>query len=634
MKDINIIIGGPQGSGLETVMRLIARLSARLGYHFMADREYYSNIRGRHSYIHMRISVKPVKALSYPVDVLAFMDAESLFHHFRDIRKEGYLIFNTRLNKVELNAIKSIRRYTLERLKRELRNVGISSESVQDIIEWLKNNLKVNIIGLDYDDLIRKVSSKGIPYPQASRLASTIVASSVAFLIGFDVNEMKECIYEVFKGRPSAIKANTLMIDEVINYLREVLGKPLLTLDKPEIIYDEVLVVTGNEAVAMGKVVGGLRYQSYYPITPAADESFYMEDKEVLEVNGKVLGSVLVIQTEDEISAVASAIGAALAGARAATTTSGPGFSLMVESLGWAGIAETPVVITYYQRGGPSTGMPTRSSQSDLLFSLFASHGEFPRIVIASGDHEEAFKDAVIALNLAEKYQVPVIHLLDKFIANSVASIPIPRIEELTIERGYIVREGDEPFKRFNLNYVISPRVFLGQGPITYYTGNEHDEYGQISEDPELRTKIYEKRMRKLEIMDQEIPEEERAILYGDSSGDLLIIGWGSVKGPAIEALEILSRSNIPASYLHVKYFMPFPTRRVVRIAKDFRKLVFVEHSYVVQIGMVTRMFTGIEPKHMIAKITGRPIYTNELVEALIQIHNKGVKRVVLTYGA
>jgi len=135
MKDINIIIGGPQGSGLETVMRLIARLSARLGYHFMADREYYSNIRGRHSYIHMRISVKPVKALSYPVDVLAFMDAESLFHHFRDIRKEGYLIFNTRLNKVELNAIKSIRRYTLERLKRELRNVGISSESVQDIIE-------------------------------------------------------------------------------------------------------------------------------------------------------------------------------------------------------------------------------------------------------------------------------------------------------------------------------------------------------------------------------------------------------------------------------------------------------------------------------------------------------------------
>jgi len=634
MKDIHIIIGGPQGSGLETVMRLIARLSARLGYHFIADREYYSNIRGRHSYIHMRISIKPVKALSYPIDVLAFIDAESLFHHFRDIRKEGYLIFNTRLSKVKLNAIKSIRKYTLERLKRELRNVGISGESVQDVIEWLKNNLKVNIIGLDYDDLIRKVSSKGIPYPQASRLVSTIVASSVAFLIGFDANEMKECIYEIFKGRPSAINANILMIDEVIKYLREFLGKPLLTLDKPETIYDEVLVVTGNEAVAMGKVVGGLRYQSYYPITPAADESFYMEGKEVLEVNGKVLGSVLVIQTEDEISAIASAIGAALAGARAATTTSGPGFSLMVESLGWAGIAETPVVITYYQRGGPSTGMPTRGSQSDLLFTLFASHGEFPRVVIASGDHEEAFKDAVTALNLAEKYQVPVIHLLDKFIANSVASIPIPRIEELTIERGYIVREGDEPFKRFNLNHVISPRVFLGQGPITYHTGNEHDEYGQISEDPELRTKIYEKRMRKLEIMNQEIPEEERAILYGDSSGDLLITGWGSVKGPAIEALEILSRSNISASYLHIKYFIPFPTRRVVGIARDFRKLVFVEHSYVVQVGMVTKMFTGIEPKHMIAKITGRPIYTNELVEALIQIHNKGVKKVVLTYGA
>jgi len=634
VRDIHIIIGGPQGSGLETVMRLIARLSARLGYHFIADREYYSNIRGRHSYIHMRISVKPVKALSYPVDILAFIDAESIFHHFRDIRKGGYLVFNTRLSNVELDTIKSIRKYTLERLKRELKSVGINGKSVQDVVEWLKINLKVNVIELDYDNLIRKVSSKGIPYPQASRLVSTIVASSVIFLMGFDVNEMKECIYEIFKGRPSVIKANILMIDEVINHLRGSLGKPLLTLDKPEIIYDEVLVVTGNEAVAMGKVVGGLRYQSYYPITPAADESFYMEGKEVLEINGKVLGSVLVIQTEDEISAIASAIGAALAGARAATTTSGPGFSLMVESLGWAGIAETPVVITYYQRGGPSTGMPTRGSQSDLLFSLFASHGEFPRIVIASGDHEETFKDAVTALNLAEKYQVPVIHLLDKFIANSVASMPIPRIEELTIERGYIVKEGDEPFRRFNLNYVISPRVPLGQGPITYYTGNEHDEYGQISEDPELRTRIYAKRMRKLELMEREIPEEERAILYGESSGDLLIIGWGSVKGPAIEASEILSNSGISTSYLHIRYFIPFPTKRVIEVTRNFKKLVFVEHSYIVQVGMVTRMYTGIEPKHMIAKITGRPIYTNELVEALIQIHNKGVKKVMLTYGA
>jgi len=201
------------------------------------------------------------------------------------------------------------------------------------------------------------------------------------------------------------------------------------------------------------------------------------------------------------------AIGAALAGVRSATATSGPGFSLMVEGLGWAGMNEVPVVITYYIRGGPSTGLPTRTGQSDLLFPMFAGHGEFPKIIIASGDHAEAFRDAVWALNLAERYQTPVIHLVEKTLANSYSTIPREelKLEELKADRGKIVYKADPTYRRFMLTSDgISTRAPLG-GALMYYTGDEHNEMGHISEDPENRLFMYEKRMKKLETADREI---------------------------------------------------------------------------------------------------------------------------------
>ena len=187
------------------------------------------------------------------------------------------------------------------------------------------------------------------------------------------------------------------------------------------------IFLTGNQAVAMGKVLGGCRVQTYYPITPAADESEYLEAHEILKAK-EGQEAIIVIQTEDEIAAINSASGACLTGARAATSTSGPGFSLMAEGIGWAGNNEVPVVITYYQRGGPSTGQPTRHSQQDLRFAMHAAHGEFARIILASGDIKECFYDAAEVFNLAEKYQVPVIHLLDKAMANCSANLPSVRV--------------------------------------------------------------------------------------------------------------------------------------------------------------------------------------------------------------
>ena len=633
VRDAYILLGGPQGGGLDTAMRVLSRFFASLGYSVLADREYYSNIRGKHSYVHMRVSVSKATSLTYPVDVAVAMDVESIFVHFRDVGKGGYFVYDLGTESSTIEDAKALEKYTASRIKSLLKELGLT-EYVGDVVKWLRSE-GVEVVGIKYSDLIEGLVKYGVPRNIASRALSTFAATATTYLLGLDPNEMISTIEDVFRGRASVIEVNKLMVKASANALRTKVPTVSKVLQKPETLEDELLVVTGNEIVAMGKLVGGIRFQSYYPITPAQDESFYMESKDVLKAGDKYLGSVLVFQTEDEIAAIASAVGAALAGARAATATSGPGFSLMVETLSWAGMNDVPVVITYYQRGGPSTGLPTRGAQSDLFFTMFAGHGEFPRVVIASGDHAEAFKDSIEALNIAEKYQVPVIHLLDKFIANTVVSMPVPKTEELRIERGkYYVGPGEGPFKRFSLDEEVPTRTFLGFSPITYYTGVEHDEYGRISEDPELRIRMYVRRMRKLEVIDREVPQEHRAVLYGDDEGDVLLIGWGFVKGVALDAIEELNSLGIKASYLHIKYFIPFPSKRVKDVIKRFRKYVFVEHDYLVQAGMAAKLFANIDVEYRIVKYTGRPIYTNELVDAVLKVVKEDVKEVVLRYGA
>ena len=462
---------------------------------------------------------------------------------------------------------------------------------------------------------------------------SSILVGAVAGLLGLDEESVRAGVERRFAGREVLVEQNTYLASMVASMVREMHGEPL-RLEESRGAPGEVMVVSGNDVVALGKVVGGLRFQAYYPITPAADESFLLERYE--RVGEKA--SLVVLQTEDEIAAIAAVIGAALTGARAATATSGPGFSLMVEALGWAGINEVPMVVTYYQRGGPSTGMPTRGSQSDLLFTLFASHGEFPRIVLASGDHLEAFRDAVEAFNLAEKYQPPVIHLLDKFLANSILTVEPPSLEGVRIDRGLLARDAGPGYRRFDKSRgPISPRAFVGQeGVVAWYTGDEHDELGHISEDPVNRRHMHEARMRKLEIAAQEIPEEgERAQLYGDG-GDFLLVGWGSVKGAALEALEELAREGLRGAYLHLRVFEPFPSGYVREILESYGqdRVIAVEANYLAQASRLVAMNTGFVVRRRIVKWTGRPVYVGELARAVVRIIEGGSEREVLEYGA
>lgn len=634
LDEVELIIGGPQGSGIETSMWILTLSLARKGYGVIAGREYFSNITGRHSYIHMKASSRELpRSLSYPVDLLTCMDTETLFTHFDDLSEKGFVIYDKSILGKNLREVYSMEDYTKQRISRKLRGLGLD-ENTQSIVRYLGEQREVSLIELDYAEILKKLTEKYTINPRyVSRYISTILAASIVTILDLDVSYVEYALRRRFGDRVDLLEQNLyvtkLTSERVIRY------RGRLKLREPVLKYDKLMTVTGNDIVAMGKMIGGVRYQSYYPITPAADESFLLEKYEVVETSSGEIGPIVVMQTEDEIAAITSAIGAALTGTRSSTATSGPGYDLMIEGIGWAGMNEVPVVVTYYQRGGPSTGQPTRGSQSDLFNAIFSGHGEFARIVLSSSDHVEAFYDAIYAFNMAEKYQVPVIHLLDKFLANTLVTTPIPDLEKISIERG-LISSGGVNYKRFDLEYTVSPRAFLGApNTVMWYTGDEHDEYGHISEDPELRAKMYSKRLGKIELIRKETPRDLKIRVYGGGR-DLVIVGWGSIKGVVLDVLKILKDRGIDASYIDVKLLHPFPSNELLEILRDIRedRIVTVEHSYLVSISNLITMNTGIVVKKQISKYTGRPMYLNEIVDAIDSILFKGLNRVEVYHGA
>jgi len=633
-EELNLLLGGAQGAGLESSAQILNKAFCYLGYGCFSDREYFSNIKGRHSYTHMRFSSKTLpSSLTYPVQVVCAMDAETVFTHFEDLEDGGFLVYDLSSSNAKYDSIPSMEPRLKERLRNRFSQLGLDG-SVSSTSRYLRGAKKVNVIGVDYPNVLMELGRhfKLIP-SQASRYLSSIMVGAVVGLTGLDMEAVDYSVKSRFGSRPELVEHNRFTIEYVAGFVKERYDVSYM-LQPSQLDYGELLVVSGNDAVAIGKIVGGLRYQSYYPITPAADESFTIESYQKMQADGGSLGSVVVMQTEDEISAIASAIGAAMAGVRSATATSGPGFSLMVEGLGFAGQNEVPVVITYYQRGAPSTGQPTRGGQGDLLSSLFASHGEFPRIVLSSGDHQEAFYDAIEAFNLAERYQTPVIHLLDKFLANCVSTMPPPDLSKVKIDRGK-VRYTVDGYRRFSVVDSISPRAYVGSDVVQWQAGDEHDEEGHVCEDPMNRVEQFDKRMGKLELADREIPAEKRAVYYGGEAAEFLLVGWGFTKGVGLDVIEELKSKGLHGAYLNLKMFSPFPSDYVKSLISrfDLTKVISVEHNYLAQAAKAIALNTGVVVDRSIVKYTGRPIYRGELYQAIRRIL-EGERRVVLSYGA
>src|SRR5690606_20611458 len=376
------------------------------------------------------------------------------------------------------------------------------------------------------------------------------------------------------------------------------------------------MAIHGNHALALGAVAGGCRFAAAYPMTPGT--SLF----EFLTAHSHRTG-VVTKHAEDEIAAMCMVVGAAHAGARALTTTSGGGFSLMVEALGMAGMVELPVVIVVAQRGGPSTGLPTRTEQGDLLFAVHASQGEFPRIVLAPGTIEDCFEAGWRAFNLAESFQCPVIILTDQYLASSLRDLPAGALDRrgVVIDRGPVLTASDldalaEPYLRFrDTPSGVSPRAIPGHPKGVYaLTTDEHDEESHITEEIGSRVQQMAKRMRKL---DSAAAAMRGPRWYGPPDAEVTLICWGSLYGPCRGAVDRAAAAGRSVNMLHFSDLWPLPEDEVNMALAMVNRAVAVEQNYSGQFARLLRMVTGFEVEATLNKFDGRQFTPGEILEGL-----------------
>ena len=648
VNEITWLIGGAQGSGVDSAANIFSKTCAEDGFYIFGKREYYSNIKGEHSYFTVRVSNKPIRSHKESVDILVSFDAETLFRHAKDVSTDGIIIFNSELIETSITEIPTLDSDVQSKIMEYCNYSGGDPFTIKKLIEKIQQN-SIKCYGIPYHQLLKNFS-ENTNNPALSKLARMINVLALSISLSFiNINRqaLSRAIKYIFRTKPKIAEINVAAAEYAYNYSTQIFKNNKFTFYENERDFSDIILVQGSQSSALGKIVAGCRFQTYYPITPASEDSEFLETNQVIEqIDGKK-GSVLVIQTEDEISAITMAIGGALTGTRTATATSGPGFSLMAEALGWAGINEVPLVVSLYQRAGPSTGLPTRHEQGDLLFAINAGHGEFPRIVFASGDIEESFYDTLKVFNFAEIFQLPVIHLLDKAIASSVMTCKNFDPNKITIDRGYLIKKIENKaqdqeklkhFKRFELkeNAAISPRPPLGtENGIFWNTGDEHDEEGHISEDPTVRIKMMDKRMSKLDLILQEIQDEDKALSYNGNS-DIVITSWGSTKGAILDTLDELNKEGIKIKFVQVKLLNPFPQQLLEKMLNSAKTIINIEMNYSSQLAKLIKQNLHRDVDYEIVKYNGRPISCDELhriIKEIVNNNNTDKRRIVLDYG-
>ena len=608
------VIGGPQGSGINSVAETFAKACARGGLHVFANIEYHSNIKGEHSYYRVRASDREVRSHVDWIDLLIALDKETLFG---DLHKE-YPTHSGHRNEVSPGG-------------------AIVLDSALKLKPEEIGRPDVNLYAVPYMTvLIEALKETGHEHELSKYqvMTNTVAFGASMALIDYDFDIVASAIKEGFTGRKAALgELNVTAARHGYDYVKKNFQDGFAYKLHPIPSQEKRMVIRGVAAVGIGKFRAGCGFQTYYPITPATDESEYLE-------NHQKDFNMVVVQTEDEISAVLMATGAAHAGVRASTSTSGPGFSLMAEGLGWAGHTEAPgPVVILYQRTGPSTGLPTRTEQGDLQFVLHAGHGEFPRMAVAPGDVVECFSDTFDAFNYAERLQMPVIVIADKFLASSYRTVPLFDTRDLKIDRGQMLTEtdlaGKSVYKRYEFTPLgISPRTIPGTaGGIFHTTGDEHDEFGSITENSDNRVKMMQKRMHKLQLANELIPDEKKVNFFGPEKADITLVGWGSTKGAILDGMQDLEADTIRCNFLQIRYMSPFPTEVVTKHLSKAKKIVLVENNYSGQLGALIREHTGIAMDYKILKYNGRPFSQNEVYEGVKDAIKNGNKEVVMAHA-
>ena len=632
--DFTWLIGGPQGSGVESGANVFSKVCAELGYQVFGKREFYSNIKGEHSYFTVRIADKKIHSNVNDVTLMVSFDAETIFRHFNEVASDGGIIYDSELDGVDTEKVHTLDTPFKDRLHQFLESKN-KPFTISGVLELAKEK-GVKLYPVSFKNILEKLSEEvGNPKLRGLvRMYNVLGVSLSLGLIKMPDDSLLNSIDNIFSKKPQIAEINKQAANYSYTYATNNFQdfKYTLTGTQKE---SETILVQGFQGTALGKMACGCRMQPYYPITPASDESVFLESNELLEIIDDRPGSTAVIQTEDEICAMGMTIGSALTGTRSATCTSGPGFALMTEMLGWAGINEVPVVITNYQRSGPSTGLPTRHGQDDLLFAVFAGHGDFPKIVYASGDIEESFYDTGNCFNYAEIFQVPVIHMMDKFHASSVITCKRFDPQKISINRGKLLEKVDDGYRRFEFtDDGVSPRSRLGMdNGIFWNTGDESDEYGHISEDPILRVKMMDKRMSRLDLILKEIPQSDQAISFGVE--EHTIISWGSAKGPILDAIDMLKKEGILIGFVQLKLMHPFPGEYVSSLLKDVKTIIDIEANHSGQLGKLFKQNVQRDIDYFILKYSGRAMTSTEVYDSLKKIvENKADKREVLMHGA
>ncbi|PIR92826.1 2-oxoacid:acceptor oxidoreductase subunit alpha [Candidatus Falkowbacteria bacterium CG10_big_fil_rev_8_21_14_0_10_43_10] len=568
---INIKIGGPAGQGVKSIGLILDKMFMRSGYKVFGYTEYPSLIRGGHNTYQAYAGSESAFAQKRRLDMLIALDQGTIAAHQDELDDKTLVIFN------------------------------------QDTLKVAKT--RGVLLPFPINDLIKKAD--GLPV-----MANIIALGAVCFLSGLEPEILANLVKETFGAKGNEmVKKNTACVKAGYNFAREKLAQYAIKLDPPAKKEKQILV-TGNEALALGAVSAGLKFYSAYPMTPATSILHSL-------VHWAKKYSLVVKQTEDEISAINMALGASYAGARAMTATSGGGFALMTEAVGMAGIMELPLVIVESMRSGPSTGMPTWHSQADLRQVLHASQGDFPRAVLAPGDMQECFDLAREAFYLAEKYQLPVIILSDKYLSESMQSVPAPAASWQNKRYGFANadfnkaagKNNEQPFKRYALSSGgISQRSVPGQSGGAYLSNSyEHDEFGYATEEAEMAVAMNDKRSAKFIELAKEVGQS-RPRIFGGQSADVSFISWGSNKCPVLAALDLLKEKNISANFMHVNYIWPFPKEAVSQFIKNSKRIINVECNASGQFAGLVRQETGLKIKENLLKYDGRPFYAEDIL--------------------
>ncbi|MGQ9550971.1 MAG: 2-oxoacid:acceptor oxidoreductase subunit alpha [Candidatus Bathycorpusculaceae bacterium] len=578
--EFSFLIGGEAGAGITRSGSLFAKAFMRGGFSVFATNDYQSLIRGGHNFYIAQIRDEEVYSQPDYVALLIALNAEAVTLHKNEVLPNGGIIYDSE-------------------------DMGVPTQTLE--MEQLKL----------YPVPLKRIVRETLKEQQIMR--NTVALGAAIAVIDYDLDLLEKVLKDTFKAEVA--EANIKAARAGYEYIKQNFENDFkYRIKRIEVAIKSRIYLSGNEAIGLGAIRAGCKFFAAYPMTPMTGLLHFMaaNDRDY---------NMIVVQPEGEIAAINMAAGASFAGTRAMTASSGGGFSLMTEGLGMTGMTETPIVVAVGQRPGPSTGLPTYSAQGDLQFVMHASQGEFPRVVIAPGDVEECFYETTRAFNLAEKYQLAVILLLDKYLAESERSIEPFDVDRVKIERGALItdqytEEGEYKRHKFTETGVSPRAVPSTKGAIVRTNADEHDEHGYTSENPEMTIMMNDKRMKKLYYLSKELEEDrvETTKFYGPETAQATIFSWGSTKGPIIEAMRLLSKEHIDVNYLQVIYLLPFPTTKVEEKLLKAQKTIVVENNKTSQLSSLIREQVLRDINHKILKYDGRPFSPNYLAMRIREV--------------